>query len=380
VALAWQLYTLTHSPLSLGMIGAARVVPIVILALGGGVAADAFDRRKIMVVTQSVMALASAALAITTHLGVATPLLVYVLIGVSGAATAFDSPARQTLVVNLLPREDLEGGLAISIMGFQISTAVGPALGGLILAATNVETLYTIDAVSYAALLVALFYVRPRSDVAAKPTGGVGLGALREALAFLKTEPVIVWLMVLDFAATFLAGAQQLMPFFANDVFQVGARGLGWLLSAYPLGALFASLVIASRPPLERQGAAVVVSILLYGVAIAGFGAAPYFWMALAFQALAGAGDTVSTVIRQVVRQTHTPDALRGRMTGVNMVFFIGGPQLGEFEAGAVAEIVGPRASVVAGGVACAVVAGLVAAFVPLLRTLRAHPAPAEVA
>ncbi|HVY49758.1 MAG TPA: MFS transporter, partial [Minicystis sp.] len=366
--------------LSLGLIGAARVVPIVVLALGGGVAADAFDRRRIMLATQTVMALASAALAATTYAGVARPWLIYALIGVSGAATAFDSPARQTLVTNLLPREDLENGLTISITGFQVATTAGPALGGLLLAATNVETVYAVDAVSYVALLAALVVVRPRPEVTARRTVGVGAGALREAVAFLKKERVIVWLMVLDFAATFLAGAMQLMPFFANDVYHAGARGLGWLLSAYPLGALACSLVLSSLRPIRRQGAAVLVAILVYGAAIGAFGAVTTLPRALALLAVAGAGDTVSTVIRQVVRQTLTPDEMRGRMTGFNMVFFIGGPQLGEVEAGAIAELVGARASVVAGGVACVVVAGLVAAFVPLVRTLTAaRPAPQAV-
>jgi MFS family permease len=380
VALAQQLYVLTHSPLALGLMGASRFLPIVILALGGGVAADALDRRRIMLATQSILAVTSASMALLTWRGWMTTGMAYGFVALSAAANAFDGPARQTIVPNLLPDEDLPNGLTLSWLGIQVATTVGPALGGLMLDATSFQAIYALDAISYAAVLVALRSIRTRKEAARdQPSteapgarARLTLGALVDGLRFLRHKPVLIWLMVLDFGATFFAGSLLLLPIFANEIFAVGPRGLGWLLSAPSAGALIASAWLAFRPPIERYGRAVLGSVLVYGVCIAAFGLTHSYPLALLFLAASGAADTVSTVVRQVVRQTFTPDALRGRMTGVNMIFFIGGPQLGEVEAGAVAELSSVRASVVSGGLLCVLVALSLGAAVPLLRRLKA--------
>ncbi len=378
VALGWHLYVLTRSPLALGLLGAFRVAPIVALALGGGVVADAFDRRRLMFVTHTIFLLAAAALAWFTAAGSATPGLLYTMVALSAAAAAFDNPARQALTVNLLPERDLPNGLTLSILGWQLATVVGPALGGILLAMTSLEVIYAIDAASFLAVIGALVVVRPRfglaANGAAKAAGasGVSFQAVAEALRFLRKKPVLVWLMVTDFTATFFAGSLQQLPIFAEEIFKVGTKGLGLLSSAPAVGALVASAWMSSRPPVRRYGLTVLGAVLAYGVFVAGFGVTSYFPLALALLAGSGAADTVSTVVRQVVRQTLTPDELRGRMTGINMMFFVSGPQLGEVEAGVVAKLTGSvRAAVVSGGVLCIFASALIAALAPGLRNLR---------
>lgn len=369
VAMAWQLYLLTRSPVALGLLGAFRVAPIVVLALGGGVVADAVDRRRLMLVTQSILAAVSVALAVLTHRGLASPAWLYGLTAVAAAASAFDGPARQSLVVNLLPTRDVPNGLALGIVGWQTATVVGPALGGLLLGAAPIETIYLVDAVSFAAVLGALVVVRPRAaQTPPAARGDVSLRAALDGLRFLRGKPVLVWLMVVDFLATFFAGSLMLLPIFAEEIFRVGAKGLGLLTSAPAVGALVASAIVSSRRPIRRQGATVLGAVAVYGASIALFGVSPSFPLALALLAVSGAADAVSTVVRQVVRQALTPDELRGRMTAVNMIFFVSGPQLGEVEAGVVAGLTSPRLSVAGGGAACIAVAALVALVAPALR------------
>ena len=374
VALAWHLYVLTRSPLAVGALGAARVIPIVLFALGGGVLADRYDRRRVMLVTQVVLVLTSAALALATWSGRASPPLLYGLVAMASAANAFDNPARQALVPTLVPTSALPNALSLSILGHQLASVSGPALGGLLLAVTSPAAIYAIDAVSFGAVLLSVASLSPRPPVREPGDAGApaqsGLAALGEALAFLRRTPVLVALMAVDFFATFFAGSLLLLPFYAEEVFHVGARGLGVLSAAPALGAVAASVVLSSRRPVKRLGRAVLLSVACYGACVAGFGVCPSFVVGVALLAGSGAVDTVSTVARQVARQTLTPDALRGRMTGVNMIFFAGGPQLGEVEAGAVAEWTGPRVSVASGGLACVALAVVAALTLPSLRTL----------
>lgn len=380
VALAWHLYVLTRSPLAVGALGAARVAPIVLLSLTGGVLADRHDRRRVMLVTQVVLVLTSAALAAATWSGRASPQLLYALVALASAANAFDNPARQALVPTLVPTSALPNALSLSILGHQLASVSGPALGGLLLAVTSPAAIYAIDAVSFGAVLLSVASLSPRPPEGSAPSGRddeprpSGLSALGEALAFLRRTPVLVSLMAVDFFATFFAGSLLLLPFYAAEVFHVGARGLGVLSAAPAAGAVLASIVLSSRRPVRRLGRAVLISVACYGACVLGFGVCPSFGLGVVLLAGSGAADTVSTVARQVARQTLTPDALRGRMTGVNMIFFVGGPQLGEVEAGAVAEWTGPRVSVASGGVACLALAALAALALPSLRKLELSP------
>jgi MFS family permease len=366
VAVVWQLYTLNHSPLALGLLGLFRVVPVVVFALGGGVVADAFDRRKLMIATQSLLALASVALALATHLEVMRTSTLYAVAFFAGIGVAFDRPARQALVPQLVSREQLANALSLHATVFQIATVAGPALGGLLLNAYGPLPIYFFDSASFLAVIGALLWMSTETQ----PAEGseLSLKAVLDGLRFLTQEPIILSTMLLDFAATFFGGSMLLMPIFADQLLHVGARGLGLLYAAQPVGAVAAGVVLSALPTIRRQGAAVLWAVSIYGIAIALFGISPWFPLSFACLALSGAADTVSMIIRQTLRNLLTPDALRGRMTSVNMIFFVGGPQLGEVEAGAVAKVFDARVSVASGGLICTLVALLCAWAVPSLR------------
>ena len=366
VAVVWQLYLLTGSPLSLGMLGLFRVTPILLLALGGGVAADALDRRKLMIASQTGMMLASLGLLAATHMGVVTPGIIYALAALGGVASAFDPPARQALVTQLVPVEALPNAFSLYMTAYQIAAVAGPALGGALLAWSGVEPIYLADVISYLAVIVALLAMEHKAT--SRGLSQMSAAAAFEGLRFLKRSPIILSTMLLDFFATFLAGSLLLLPFFADQLLKVGPRGLGVLYAAQPLGATVAGVALSFLPTIRRQGRAIVVSVALYGVAIAVFGVSNWFPLSLFALAASGAADTVSAVMRQTVRQLLTPDELRGRMTSVNMMFFLGGPQLGEVEAGVVAKLAGVRFSVWSGGALCVLAAIAAAAVVPSLR------------
>lgn len=366
VAVAWQLYLFTRSPWALGLLGAFRVVPVLAFALGGGVVADAFDRRRLMIASQTSLAAVSAVLALASHGGWASAPLIYATAAVAGAATAFDTPARQALVPLLVPREHLAGALSLYALAVQMATILGPSLGGLVLAHFGVTPVYVIDAVSFLAVIAPLATLHHRA--APRPGARADLRAALEGLAFLRQAPLIRTTMLLDFFATFLGGSMLLMPIFADQILQVGPKGLGLLYAAQPIGAALAGAVLASAALPRRQGATLLVSVAAYGLAIAVFGVSRWFWLSLVALAASGAADTVSVVIRQTLRQLLTPDELRGRMTSLNMMFFMGGPQLGEVEAGLLAKATSPRFSVASGGLLCVAVALIAALLAPSLR------------
>ena len=366
VAVVWQLYLLSGSPLALGMLGFFRIVPIIVFALGGGVVADALDRRRLMLFTQTALAMVSVALAVLAHAQRTTPAAIYALAFVAGAATAFDNPARQALVPRLVDREQLPNALSLYATVWQVATIAGPALGGALLAWSGPTAIYLLDVLSFGAVIAALLAMKHRH---------VGLGksqisakAALDGLRFIRRTPLIWSTMLLDFAATFFAGSMLLLPIFADQLLHVGPRGLGFLYAAQPAGAALTGAALSAFPLPRRQGAAMLWAVALYGAAIAVFGISPWFWLSFLMLALSGGADTVSMVIRQTIRQTLTPDELRGRMSSVNMIFFMGGPQLGEVEAGVVARLLGVRVAVGSGGLLCAATAAAVALLVPALR------------
>jgi MFS family permease len=396
VALHWHVYLLTHSPLALGMVGLTRVVPVIVFSLWGGIVADRADRKKVMFATQASMAVLSAALAALTFAGRETVLGLYALNALLAAASAFDNPARQALIPRLVPREHLPGALSLNLTMFQAALIVGPGLAGLLIAGraagivgapahlaragaggeTGVLALiYALNALSFVAVLFALMTMRTSGAVVLE-NGGVHeppLAALRAGLRFVLTTPIMVWTMGLDFFATFFAGSMSLLPIFADQVLHVGAAGYGWLVAAPAVGALLGSLYTSVSPLPRRQGIVLLWSVAAYGVATIVYGLSRSYVLTLVALAGTGLADLVSTVVRQTLRQLLTPDHLRGRMTSVNMIFFMGGPQLGEMEAGLVASlfasaVTGVTVSVVSGGLATLLIAGVVAGATPRVR------------
>jgi MFS family permease len=395
VALNWHIYLLTGSALALGFVGLTRVLPIILFSLTGGVVADRQDRRKVMFAAQSVMTLASLALAALTLLGRDRLWALYLLNAVTAAASAFDNPARQALVPRLVPKHDLPGALSLNLTAFHGAMIAGPGLAGLLIAGagagllpstshlaaagagrdtTMLAWLYGLNALSFVAVLTALATMRTSGALA--PDAGPApapLEALRQGLRFVFTTPIMVWTMALDFFATFFSGAMSLLPIFADRVLGVGPAGYGWLVAAPALGAVLGSLYTSLRPLPRRQGVVLLWSVAAYGAATIVYGLSRSYVLTLLALAGTGLADLVSTVIRQTLRQLLTPDALRGRMTSVNMIFFMGGPQLGELEAGLVASLfasatLGVTVSVVSGGVATLLATLLVAARATVVR------------
>jgi MFS family permease len=377
-ALLWHV-TLLVSPerkgLALGLVGLVKVVPIVVFSLISGVVADAWNRRTLMLFTQISATLVAAGLAVLTFRGLAVVWPIYVLAALGAAVGAFDLPARQALYPMLVPREHLANAITLNTIMFQTASVIGPSLGGLVIATLGVGWVYAVNAVSFSFVIVSLLMMRDVPARQASEEGSrndISLHAALEGLRFVFRSPLIRSTMLLDFFATFFSSATALLPIFAQDILQVGAAGYGWLYAAPAAGALLASAtMVPMAARIERRGPTLLYAVAGYGVATVVFGLSRSFWLTFACLALVGATDTVSTIIRNLVRQLETPDRLRGRMTGVNMVFFMGGPQLGEFEAGSVANWLGATFSVVSGGIGCLLATGWVAATTPTLRNYR---------
>jgi MFS family permease len=374
-AILWHISLLAPpgwKALSLGLVGLARIGPILVFGLWSGVAADAFDRRRLMLVAQIVMMLVATTLALVTAAGLANTWVILLIAGVGAAAGAADAPARQALLPSLVPREHLPNAIGLNSILFQTASVVGPAVAGIALATTGVATVYALNALSFLATIGSLALMRDLPPARTVERGAISVRALGEGIRFVFGTPVLRSTLLLDGLATFFCSATALLPLFAQDVVQVGPRGYGWLYAAPSVGAVLTSAVmvrLAGR--IRRRGVVLLWAVVAYGLATVVFGLSRTFWLMLLALAVTGAADTVSAVLRNIVRQLETPDRLRGRMVGISMLFFLGGPQLGEFEAGVVAQWLGAGISVVVGGVASLLTTAWIAWRSPALRVYR---------
>ena len=381
-ALLWHVSLLAppdSKALALGMVGLVRVVPIITFSMIAGVMADAHNRRRLMIVTQSGAALVAVALAAATWNGLSSLWPLYALAALGGAVNAFDLPARQSLLPTLVPREHLPSAISLNAIVMQSAAVAGPALGGVVIATAGLTWVYVVNALSFSFVIAGLLMMRgvPDRPDAAQAGNDISWRAAREGLHFVFRSPLIRSTMLLDFCATFFSTGMALLPIFAQDILQVGPEGYGWLYAAPATGAVAMSLaLVVLTHHIRRRGPVLLWAVALYGTATVGFGLSRSFWISFACLALTGAADTVSVVIRNLVRQLETPDHLRGRMLGINMVFVRGGPELGELEAGAVANWIGAPLAVITGGLGCLAATGWIAAVTPQLRHYRAEPAP----
>ena len=364
VAINWHVYLLTKSALALGLVGLFRGAPIIVCSLVGGVVADAVNRKRLMIATQSVMLTTAALLAVATIMGLKSVWPIYILSAFASAENACDIPARQSLMPSLVPAADFPNAVSLGLVVFNVATIGGPALAGFVLAGSGPAIIYAINAASFLAVIAALLAMRVTGspDLQVGRRDALSFTALKEGLQFVWRTPIIVQTMTLDFAATFFASATLLLPIFARERLHVDARGYGFLAAAPAIGSVITALVMARIGTFRREGRLVVVAVAIFGVATAAFGVSRVFWFSLLMLAATGAADTVSTVLRQTIRQLVTPNHIRGRMTAINMMFFMGGPQLGELEAGALAALIGAPLSVVVGGLGsliCACVAAI---------------------
>jgi len=367
VAILWQVYALTHDPLALGAVGLVRLIPIFVFGILSGVVADSLDRRKLLLVTQSGMAVVALAFAALSFTHTITIGWLYVLAMLSSTFGAFDSPARQSLIPTMVPAQDLANAFSLNSTMFQAAGVLGPAISGLLIGRSGLGWVYFINAVSFLAVIFSLLAMTGIGG-RIEDRGRISFGAAAEGMRFVFSQPIIRSTMLLDFIASFFASATALLPIFAADILRVGAEGYGVLFSAAAIGALTAGVALSLIHRIPRQGSVLLAAIGLFSLGTIVFGISRVFWITFCALALTGAADMVSTVIRNTARQLQTPDSLRGRMVSLNMIFFMGGPQLGEFEAGAVANWLGAPASVVLGGLGSLIATIWVAATTPELR------------
>ncbi len=365
-ALLWHIFQLTNSTLMVGLLGLVRVGPLLVFTLFGGVVADQADRRKVLLATQSGMALTALALFFLSLRGQQTVAPMYVIVALSAIARAFDGPARQSMVVNLVPRADFPNAASLNGITWRLSDVAGPMIAGLLIASGGfagiggVSACYAFNFLSFGTVLYAVWRLPPmRAQNAADRAVSFQevVERIRVGLQFVNRTPVVRSAMWIDFWATFLSGAEALLPAFATKVLGLGSVAYGLLAGSSAAGALLAAMGLAWCPTVHRQGRLVVLMIATFGLATIGFGLAPNLWVAVISLAAVGASDMISTVLRQTIRQLATPDELRGRMSATSSLFHISGPQLGDVEAGAVAEISGVRFSIVVGGSLCMLVA-----------------------
>ncbi len=372
VAINWHIYLLTHSALALGLVGFMRFVPILIFSLIGGSVADAHNRKRILYITQTSLTILSFILAFLTTSGRITVELIYIITILFAITLSFDMPARQAFIPGLVDKKHLQNAMSLNSIMFQTGSILGPTAAGFLIANSGLGTIYNINAVSFIAVIVSLFFIKTSGAVQGIPTK-ISLYSVLEGLAFVKSKTMIWSTMILDFFSTFFSSAAALLPIFATDILNVGPMELGLLYAAQSVGAVAAGIMLAHFHQLRRQGLILLLSVSLYGAGTIMFGLSHIFALSLIALAIVGVGDSISTIIRNTIRQLETPDHIRGRMTAINMIFFMGGPQLGDFEAGVLASRIGAPYATIVGGIGTIIAVGAMTIGVPLLRKYDRH-------
>jgi len=371
VAVAWQVYLLTHSAVALGLIGLVQAIPRLIFSLVGGVFADVLDRRKLLITIEVVLASTSAILALCTAYHVINMVIIYGVVLIAASVSSFEFPTRQAMIPTLVRREEMSDALSLSMVMMQLTFIIGPTVGGFAIAWIGLANTYWFDVISYFVVIGSLLLmVVPRVPIEKRAQAGIG--ALIDGIKFLRAHPIILAVLSLDFFATFFGSPRALLPVYASQIMHIGPQGLGILIAATSIGAVALAPFTGLIGRISRQGLGVVIAIIVWGLCIMAFGLSPTpLWLGVLFLAGAGAADMVSMILRGLVIQLSTPDEFRGRISAVNAMFVISGPMLGQFESGLVAGIFSPEFSVVSGGLACIVATLAIAALVPDLLRVR---------
>ena len=382
VAVGWELYERTNNPFDLGLVGLAMVLPVLLLAVPAGHAADRYPKKSLILASQALMALASLALVALSVKRGPIP-LIYGALFAAGVAHAVSMPARWSILRQLVPDHLVGQAITWNSSGWQVASVVGPAVGGLLLARTRLPAaVYGLDVVLSLSVLLLIAGIRP-TDVPML-AGRASFRSLLAGFQFVGSNRLILATITLDLFAVFLGGAIALLPVFAKDILRTGPEGLGVLRAAPSIGAALMALTLAHRPPLRRAGPALLWAVGGFGLATIGFGLSrnPYLSFALLF--LTGALDNISVVVRSSLIQFLTPETMRGRVAAVNSVFIGSSNELGGFESGTTAWLLGPVASVVLGGVGTIISVALVAykwpevARLGRLDALAAKPEPVD--
>ena len=374
VAAPFQVFAITDSTLMVGLLALAQLPPLLVASFLGGTLADAFDRRKILIVTQLLLALASAGLALNATLDEPRLWIVFVLTSVIAALSGIDGPTRTAVVPTLVTPIQLPSALALNQLSYQIALVVGPALAGLLIT-QSIAAAYWVDVVTFSAGVAALVLMLPMV-----PVGGGTPPGWRSAVAgwrYLRSQRAVEGAFVVDLNAMVFGMPRTLFPELATQVFNApGAVGLFYAAPA--VGAFIGAATSGWINRIDRQGKGVLVAVILWGGSIAAFGFSPWLWLALVMLAVAGWADVISAVMRNTIIMLTVPDDLRGRLSALHIANVTGGPRLGDLESGAVAAATSARVSAWSGGLACVLGVGLVARAYPALRSWRLSGHSAE--
>jgi MFS family permease len=375
VAVAVQVYTLTHSSFYVGLVGVFALVPLVALGLYGGAIADAVDRRTLALLASLGLWAVSLALAVQAFAGNRSVWFLYGCIAVQSGFYAVNNPARSAMVPRLLDKELLPAASALNMASFNLGFTFGPMIGALAIKWQGFGAAYAIDVVTFSAAYYALVRMPRMPPLEDSPRAG--LKSVIDGLRYLRRSPNLRMTFIVDLCAMVLAQPRALFPALAYKVYAGGAGVVGLLQSAPAAGAVIAFLLSGWVSRVRLQGLAIVIAIVAYGAVVGGVGLTDILWLGVVFLALSGAADMVSAAYRSTILQVAAPDQLRGRLQGVFIVVVAGGPRAGDFLAGSVASATGERLALVLGGVAC-VVGVLTAAFVQrrFLEYDAGHPTP----
>jgi MFS family permease len=368
VAVGWELYERTRSPLALGLVGLAQVLPIILLAIPAGHAADRYSRPAQIILAQLLLIGTSVGLALLSvvrgHVG-----LTYLLLVLTGVGQALNRPARSSMLPQVVPRDLLMAAITWNTSAWQIAAMSGPALGGLVIAVSGGSTAcYLLNACCAAAVMVLTATLRLRA--VKRDVQPVTLRSLLAGLRFVARTDLILATMTLDLLAVFLGGATSLLPIYARDILAIGPSGLGWLRAAPSIGSFVMAIGLAHRPPMRQAGKTLLWAVAGFGIATIVFGLSTNPYLSFAMLLLTGALDNISVVVRQTLVQMLTPDEMRGRVSAVNTIFIASSNELGEFESGLAASLLGTVVAVVAGGVGTVLVVLGAARVWPRLRHL----------
>jgi MFS family permease len=364
VALPFQVYVITRSPFLTGLLGLVELIPLMTASLWGGALADRFDRRRLLLACQVALVAVAVGLAVASFLGEPPVWLLYVLAGASAGAAAVERVTRAAIVPNTVTRERLRAGLSLTFGLYQLTQVIGPAVGGVLIAALGVDWVYAIDAASCFGMVLAAWAMSPQPPIGVEEHEPV-MRSIRTGLSFVRRSHALVGSFVIDLCAMTFGMPRALFPVLSLTVFHAGASGTGFLLAAVSAGATVAALTTGWLEHARWLGRIVLGSVAVWGLAIAAGGLMSAIVPAAIFFAIAGAADSVSAVCRSTISQSVTPDHMRGRMSSVFSLVVASGPRLGDVEAGTVASVATPRFSVVSGGIACVASVAVVALLWP---------------
>ena len=370
VAIGWELYERTGDAFALGLVGLVQIIPVMLLSLPGGYMADRYNRKRILLISQLVLIVCALLMTYLSVTDGALPLF-YLTLGIIGAAKAFNNPAEDALTPQVVEPDAYQNAATWNSSVWQLSAILGPAVSGMIIAITGgAASVYAINALAGCILVGALLMIKSpqRGQLSDKEPP---LKALREGIRFLRGKPIILSAITLDMFAVLFGGATFLLPIFATDILGVGATGLGLMRSAQSVGALLMALSISRMPPFKQAGRTLLWAVAGFGVATIIFGLSTNFWLSMAMLFALGALDNISVVIRHTLIYSYTPDDMRGRVSSVSIVFIGASNELGGFESGVAAALLGPVGAVVFGGFGTLAVVGAIAWKSPPLRNLR---------